>query len=154
MGLLVIGILGQWAFWNSTSRQVAIVMGVVAGLLIWPLIRLSRTIARRLVFGRRADPYAVLTEFSGRVGETYAAEDVLPRMARLLGEGTGAASARVLLLIGSGFEEGARWPLDAMDDADEHVVPVTDRGEELGALAVTMPANDPMNPAKDKLVRD
>ena len=31
---------------------------------------------------------------------------------------------------------------------------MVDRGEELGALAVTMPANDPMNPAKDKLVRD
>jgi signal transduction histidine kinase len=29
-----------------------------------------------------------------------------------------------------------------------------DRGEELGALAANMPANDPLNPAKDKLVRD
>ena len=29
-----------------------------------------------------------------------------------------------------------------------------DRGEDLGALAVSMPANDPMNPSKDKLIRD
>ncbi len=29
-----------------------------------------------------------------------------------------------------------------------------DQGEELGALAVSMPANDPMNPSKEKLIRD
>jgi signal transduction histidine kinase len=34
------------------------------------------------------------------------------------------------------------------------VVEVVDQGEELGALAVSMPASDPMNPAKEKLVRD
>ena len=33
-------------------------------------------------------------------------------------------------------------------------MPVLDAGEELGALAVTMPASDPMNPAKQRLVDD
>ena len=31
---------------------------------------------------------------------------------------------------------------------------VRHQGEELGALAVTMPANDPLDPAKEKLIRD
>lgn len=150
LGLLIVGGLSFFAFGGTTG----VLVGLLAGVLAWPVVRYARSLSRRIVFGRRTDPYEVLTEFSGRVGETYAADDVLPRMARLLAEGTGASSARVLLMIGSRREEGARWPEDAQVEADEFVVPVVDRGEELGALAVTMPANDPMNPAKDKLVRD
>jgi signal transduction histidine kinase len=150
VSLAIVGGLSVFAFGATTG----VMVGLIAGVLAWPVVRYARSTARRIVFGNRADPYAVLTEFSGRVGETYAAEDVLPRMARLLAEGTGANSARVLLVIGSELEEGARWPEGPTATGDEYVVPVTDRGDELGALAVTMPANDPMNPAKDKLVRD
>ena len=39
---------------------------------------------------RRATPYEVLTEFSERVGTSYATEDVLPRMAQVLGGGDGS----------------------------------------------------------------
>ena len=38
--------------------------------------RLQR-VANRLVYGKRATPYEVLSEFSGRVAETYAADEVL-----------------------------------------------------------------------------
>ncbi|HET8526564.1 MAG TPA: sensor histidine kinase, partial [Actinomycetota bacterium] len=150
VGLAVVGAVSFFAFGATTG----VLVGLLAGVLAWPVVRYARSTARRIVFGNRADPYAVLTEFSGRVGGTYAAEDVLPRMARLLAEGTGASSARVLLMIGSELEEGACWPDVSTATGEEHLVPVKDRGEELGALAVTMPANDPMNPAKDKLVDD
>ncbi len=60
--------------------------GIVIGLAVWPLRRVATRIADRLVFGRRATPYQVLSEFSGRVAETYAADDVLERMAQILGE--------------------------------------------------------------------
>jgi signal transduction histidine kinase len=154
VGLLVIGLLGQWAFWEGTSRTTAIVLGVLAGVFVWPLIRLSRRIARRVVFGRRAAPYEVLTEFSEHVGETYSTEDVLPRMAEILATGTGARAARVLLRIGSELREEARWPQVETETGKEHVVPVVDRGEELGALAVSMHASDPINPSKERLIRD
>jgi signal transduction histidine kinase len=154
VGLLVIGLLGQWAFWEGTSRTAAIILGVLAGVLVWPLVRLSRRIARRVVFGRRAAPYEVLTEFSEHVGETYSTEDVLPRMAEILATGTGARAARVLLRIGSELREAARWPQLQTEIREEHVVPVVDRGEELGALAVSMPPSDPMNPSKEGLIRD
>ena len=49
--------------------------------------RAPRRFADRLVYGKRATPYEVLAEFGERLGETYAADDVLPRMARVLGEG-------------------------------------------------------------------
>ena len=116
-----------------------------------PVRRAARSIADRVVYGRRASAYEILTEFSGRVGETYATQDVLPRMALILAEGTGASSARVLLKVGGHLLEVARSGDMA---AQEHLVPVVHQGEELGALAVAMPANDPLDPPRERLVRD
>ena len=116
----------------------------------------ARRLADRIVYGGRATPYEVLSEFSERVAETYAADDVLPRMATVLGEGSGAEQATVWLRIGGEMRAEAVWPAGSSapaglpDDATE----VSHGGETLGALSVRMPANDPMDPAKDKLVRD
>jgi signal transduction histidine kinase len=131
-----------------------LLVGVVVGLLIGPLRRRARRVADRIVYGKRATPYEVLTAFSERVGDTYATEDVLPRMARLLVEGTGATQARVLVRVGSELVEEGRWPDQDLPRAEEHAEPVVDQGDELGALAVSMPPNDPMDPAKEKLIRD
>jgi signal transduction histidine kinase len=129
-------------------------VGVAIGWLIGPLRRRARRVADRIVYGKRATPYEILTAFSERVGHSYATEDVIPRMARLLVDGTGADRARVLVRVGSKLVEQGRWPDDDVQTEGEHREPVIDRGEELGALAVSMPANDPMNPAKEKLIRD
>ncbi|MCI0633058.1 MAG: histidine kinase [Actinobacteria bacterium] len=132
-----------------------LVLGIVIGVLFGPLRRRARRLADRIVYRKRATPYEVLTAFSERIGETYSTEDVLPRMVQVLASGTGATSARVLLRIGSELREVVRWPEEALSDTgDEHVVPVAHLGEELGALAVRMPANDPMDPGKEKLVAD
>ena len=165
MGVFVIYVPGQVALWGG--NEFGVMLGVIAGLLIWPVVRLARRIARRIVFGRRADPYEVLTGFSGRVGETYATEDVLPRMAQMLAQGTGASVARVWLRVGNELRPEAAWPTDAPqagpmglsgdllpDFPDGSAFEVLDGGRLLGALSVTMPASDPMNPAKEKLVRD
>ena len=154
LGLIIIGVAGQVAVWEETNRAVTVLVGVLAGSLIWPLLRLSRRISDRLTFGRRATSYEVLTAFSERVGEAYSTADVLPRMVRVLASGIGASSARVLLHVGTEVHEMARWPEDGMPTPGEHVVPVMDLGEELGALAVSMPPSDPMDPAKEKLIRD
>ncbi len=143
----------------------AIALGL--GIAFRPAMRIGRRVADRVVYGRRATPYEVLTEFSERVGDSYATEDVLPRMAQVLGEGSGAEVARVWLRSGRYLHQAAAWPADAVshdpvsvsDEAtsgppDETTVDVRDRGELLGALSVRMSASDPMNPAKEKLVRD
>jgi signal transduction histidine kinase len=165
VGVFVIYVPGQMALWGG--NELGVMLGVIAGLLIWPVVRLARWAARRIVFGRRADPYEVLTEFSGRMGETYATEDVLPRMAQILAQGTGASVARVWLLVGGELRPEASWPADSPtagplqvsgdllpDFPDESAFDVLDGGRLLGALSVSMPASDPMNPAKEKLVRD
>jgi signal transduction histidine kinase len=145
-----------------------IVVGVVLLAVTFnPVRRTARTIADRVVYGKRATPYEVLTSFSGRVGETYSANDVLPRMARVLAEGVGAGSATVWLRVGGELRPEASWPLEASPRprqlrGDElptieeggHAVEVRDQGELLGALSLVMPASEPMNPAKEALVQD
>jgi signal transduction histidine kinase len=140
---------------------------LLVGFSVWPLWRFARRIADRIVYGGRATPYEVLTEFGQRVGETYSADDVLPRMAELLGQATGATSAHVWIVVGGGFRRVASWPADPSAatlpdpgpiDADPERASgramVRDHGEVLGALSVEMPASDPMSPAKQRIVRD
>ena len=162
----VVGLLGVITSGNESSGSVFIV-ALLLGLAFRPVTRFARRIADRVVYGRRATPYEVLTEFSERVGESYATEDVLGRMAQILGQATGAGSARVWLRLGAELRPAASWPTDAepaaaafvADEAlptieGETVVEVRDRGELLGALSVAMPPSDPMNPSKERLVRD
>jgi signal transduction histidine kinase len=136
---------------NGTERTF-FVIGVVIGTLFGPLRRLARRLADRIVYHTRATPYEVLTEFSGCVGSTYATDDVLPRMAQVLARGAGAASARVLLSVDGEQRVAASFGETA--NGSDFEVTVTHQGEELGALAVTMPANDPIDPAREKLVHD
>src|SRR6266516_2499899 len=70
-------------------------------------------LANRLVYGQRAIPYEVLADFAGRMAGAYAAEDLLPRMASILAEGTAATRADVWLKSGEVFHDGAAWPPDA-----------------------------------------
>jgi signal transduction histidine kinase len=152
---------------GSSDTTLAVIAAVILALAFQPVRGRAGRFADRLVYGRRANPYEVLTEFSSRVGGAYATEDIVPRMAQILGEGAGAASARVWLRVGRELRPGASWPTDgapahvvlidgdAMPRIDgEYAVPVLDRGELLGALSVSMPANDPMTPAKERLVAD
>jgi signal transduction histidine kinase len=161
------GLVTEAASSETETGAVAAALFVV-GVLVWPLWRLARGIADRLVFGGRSTPYDVLTQFSRRVGETYSAEDVLPRMAHVLAKATRAEVARVWVTVGSELRLEASWPKDAPDvpanvtlgdDAvpdlgDEHLIEVHHQGELLGALTVSMPTSDPMNPSKGRLIRD
>jgi signal transduction histidine kinase len=121
-------------------------------------------LANRLVYGERATPYEVLARFGDRVGETYASEDVLPRVARVIAEGTSAAHADVWLRLGDSLTLAASWPASGEEaalpmDAEElpdvdgdRVAPVRHQGELLGAIAVTKPANEPLAPGEAELL--
>jgi signal transduction histidine kinase len=161
----VVGGIG--ALVGSTSNTtLSFVAAAALAVLFQPARERARRIADRLVYGRRATPYEVLAEFSGRVGEAYSTDDVLPRMAQLLAEGTGATSATVWLRVGGEIRPAASWPEGLHEDPlalegdalptfeNQDAVDVRHQGELLGALTVTMPPADPMNPAKEKLVRD
>jgi len=128
----------------------------------------ARRFANRIVYGKRASPYEVLSEFSDRVATSYAADDVLQKMARLVGEGTGAAEAGVWLAAEGRLSASASWPPDSFSRRSIQVVggelpeleevdrayPVRHQGELLGALAVRKPRGEPLTPAEDKLLAD
>jgi len=152
---------------GRNDATVSVIAAVVLALAFQPVRARARRFADRLVFGKRANPYEVLTEFSSRVGGAYATEDVVPRMAQILGEGAGAKVARVWLRVGRELRPSASWPTDATTPSNVTIegdaVPtihgayaagVHDRGELLGALSVEMPASDPMTPDKERLVAD
>jgi signal transduction histidine kinase len=48
----------------------------------------------------------------------------------------------------------ASWPVDAVEAPDDYVSEVRHQGELLGELAVAMPANDPIDRAREQLVQD
>lgn len=169
--LLAATFLGSFLVGGESSRlepTAAMAIGVALGILVMLVVRWARRFADRVVFRERETPYEVLSKFSGRVGETYSLDDVLPRMAILLAKGTGAAIARVWLEVDGELRPIAAYPDDApplapiaadgeelhADDPLTHAFPVRHQGELLGALVVTMPTNDPINPQKEQLVRD
>ncbi|TMK36607.1 MAG: hypothetical protein E6G58_05150 [Actinobacteria bacterium] len=124
----------------------------------------ANRLANRLVFGDRATPYEVLARFGERVGETYASDDVLPRIARVIAEGTAAARSDVWLRLGDRFTLAASWPVsepqgsfaiegDELPPIDaDRVAPVGHQGELLGAIAVTKPASEPLTPGDAELL--
>jgi signal transduction histidine kinase len=162
----VIVVVGVGTVVGRDSPFLTMVVAVVLAVGFQPARARLAHVANRIVYGRRATPYEVLTDFSERVGTSYATEDVLPRMAQVLAEGTGADVARIWLLVGNEFRPAAAWPADAAPAtpvrarpgqfgvAGEVVTEVRDRGELLGALSLRMPASDPMSPSKEKLVKD
>ena len=152
--LLVVGALAVGSGRGLRENPTALVaIGAAIGLAFSPLRRLAARIADRLVFGDRSNPYEVLSEFSGRVGDAYAAEDVLPRMAQVLGMGIGAESAAVWLVSRDTLHPAAVWPADA-DPPAEVLVDVEHRGERLGALSVAMPPTEPLSGARENLMHD
>ena len=142
--------------------------GLVIGGLSWPLWRLARRIGDRLVYGGRTTPSEALNEFRERLSETYASDDVLPRMAAILGQAARASEARVWLRVAGQLRQEAAWPADASVASPvsvvggdlpsfpgvDHAVEIRDRGELLGALTTSFPANDPIDGSRERLVHD
>jgi signal transduction histidine kinase len=157
--LIVVG-LGD-LFAHTLALQIAAT--AIIAIAFQPVRDRANRLANRLVYGHRATPYEVLARFGERVGGTYASEDVLPRVARVIAEGT-AASAEVWLHIGDQLRLTARWPAGEhrppipFDGAalssigGDRVAAVRHQGELLGAIAVSKPLNEPLAPGEAELL--
>ena len=114
VGLAAIALLPAFALGIGSSLSLrSLLLGLSLGLLVWPFRRLASRIADRVVYGTRATPYEVLSEFSDRMAGTYSTDDVLPRMAEILGQGCGAKRAGVWLRVGAEIRLTASWPDEA-----------------------------------------
>jgi signal transduction histidine kinase len=147
------------------SRGNAVLSGIAAAvvaLAFQPVRRWAQRLANRLVYGERATPYEVLSAFSERLANADSVDDVLPRMARLVAEGTGSALVRVWIRVGREFRAVAASPqmgagdasvADAQDLPDE-VFQVRHQGEPLGAITVAVTPNEPMTAEQRRLTAD
>jgi signal transduction histidine kinase len=154
-------VVGLGSFADSPALRIGAT--ALVAIAFQPLRDRANRWANRLVYGARATPYEVLARFGDRVGETYASEDVLPRVARVIAEGTSATRAEVWLRVGSELRMTASWP-DAdprrslpVGDGDlpidgDRVAAVRHHGELLGAIAVHKRASEPLTPGEAELV--
>ncbi|HUH08117.1 MAG TPA: histidine kinase [Egibacteraceae bacterium] len=140
----------------------------IVALAFQPARSRARRLADRLVYGQRATPYEVLSQFAARGSGAYSTEAVLPEMARLVAAGTGAASATVWLRIGDELRPAAAHPPEDASPAPARVAgeeapaipgadiacPVRHDGALLGAVSIRMPASEPASPAHERLIRD
>jgi signal transduction histidine kinase len=155
---------------DQHSVYLSALAAAIVAVAFQPVRQRAAVVANRLVYGRRATPYQVLSEFAHRIGGAYADDDVLPQMARMVAAGTGARRVVVWLRVGGDLRPGATAgdpgevpapvpvpaggaPLRALPDCDTSV-PIRYQGELLGALAIAMPRDEPLRPASAQLVAD
>jgi signal transduction histidine kinase len=157
---------------NQRSPVLAALAAALVAVAFQPAWQRARRLANRVVYGRRATPYQVLSDFARRIGGAYASEEVLPQMAQIVAAGTGAEQVVVWLRVGDELRPEAcsgdnpdAGPLSAdalpvdgqamplLPDAD-FGVPVVHQGELLGAIAVKTAKDDPLRPAGRQLVAD
>src|SRR6266480_1712746 len=94
---LVVGV-GTLAGGRDSPLLAALAAAVVA-VAFQPARQRAGRLANRVVYGRRATPYQVLSDFARRIGGAYADEDVLPQMAHIVAEGSGAERVVVWLRV-------------------------------------------------------
>jgi signal transduction histidine kinase len=162
---------------NRHSVLLAALAAAVVAVAFQPVRQWAGRLANRVVYGRRATPYQVLSDFARRIGGAYADEDVLPQMAHIVEDGTGAERVVVWLRVDDELHpvassdgsphaappQAEALPVEAlpadgramppMPGADLSV-PVVHQGELLGAISVKMPRGEPLRPAGEQLVTD
>jgi signal transduction histidine kinase len=150
---------------NTRSPLLTAIAAAVIAVVFQPIRQRAGRLANRIVYGKRATPYEVLSDFAERMAGAYAVEDVLPRTARMLAEGTGAIRSDVWLLVGSELQAKGSWPATgvkripligngSIEVPGAAAVPVRYQGEVLGALSVQKAPGDPITSAERKLLDD
>jgi signal transduction histidine kinase len=152
---------------NQRSPLLAALAAAVVAVAFQPVRQWAGRLANRVVYGRRATPYQVLSAFARRIGGTYSSQEVLPQMAQTVAAGTGAEQVVVWLRVddqlrpeasSDGSPHAGPLPVEGhqlpqLPDSDTGV-PVVHQGELLGAISVQMPKDEPLRPAEQQLVAD
>ena len=171
-GVYVLVVAGLGSILGSGAQPnvaLSVLATAIVAVAFQPVREGVERLANRLVYGKRATPYEVLSQFTARVSARYASEEILPRMAQVLAEGTGAARADVWLRVGDHIAPTASWPPGDRSAASSigltgeglpdipgvtRVAPVRHQGELLGALSISKRPGEPLTPVEDNLLKD
>jgi signal transduction histidine kinase len=164
---IVVGIGSLVGGSGRANLFLSVLATAIVGVAFQPVFGRARRLANRLVYGKRATPYEVLSDLSEHLADTYANEDLLPRMARTLAQATGATRVEVWLRAASEIRSAAVWPPDSPPShptavigqllpriGTDYAVAVRHQGELLGALSLARRAGQSLTPMEQKLVAD
>jgi len=157
---------------QQDSPVLTIAAAVAIALLFHPARQRARRVANRLVYGERATPYQVLSDFAEDMAGQLDYDKVVDRMVTVLAGATGATRAEAWIRVGAELRPMTIWPagsappaalpLAARPPDDGHLpafggvtraVAVRHGNELLGALALQKPTNEPLTAAEDKLLQ-
>ena len=169
--VIVVGIGTLVGSRGEPNLLLSIVATALIAVAFQPARERSRRLANRMVYGRRASPYEVLSAFSHAMAGA-STDDSLLRMARLVVEATGALRATVWLRLGEVLQAQASWPQAGplpepislegrgveealtMTQPGSRTFSVGDEDDLLGALTVTVSPREPLTPGSEQLIAD
>ena len=164
---LVVGVAALLGRTGQPNVALQIAAMATVAVAFQPVRERAQRFANRVVYGKRATPYEVLSGIARRAGDTFATEEVLPRMARIIAEGTGAARVDVWLRSDDLLVPAASWPVDAGPvsstrlDGDAlpelpaaRTVAIRHQGELLGTITVDKPRGEQLTGPEVRLLDD
>ncbi len=163
-GVYVAAVVGVGSLLGDEESHPWLSIGATAlvALAFEPLRERLQGLANRLVYGKRATPYQVLSDFSRKI--TASDEELLEQVARSLAEGTSATQAAVWIGQDGAIHRTATWPqqaevASAASASDISSIPGVDLtrpvvhdGEPLGALTLTAARGQSLLPTDEKLL--
>jgi len=153
---------------GGSNPLLTVAAAVVIALVFQPLRQRARRLANRLVYGERATPYQVLSDFAAGMAGQLDLAGALDRMVSLLGGATGAARVEAWIRVGAELRPAAAWPRGSAPSAvvelngtaglpapgaSARMVPVRHGDELLGAISLSKPPSEPLTGTEDSLVR-
>ena len=163
-------VLGIGALVGSDSDPLlTVAAAVVIALVFQPLRQRASLLANRLVYGERATPYQVLSDFAAGMAGQLDLGDALDRMVSLLGGAAGASRVEAWIRVGAELRPGAVWPagsapsaavelngareLPVLDPGARAVVPVRHGEDLLGAISLSKPPSEALTSTEDSLLQ-
>jgi signal transduction histidine kinase len=159
--------LGSTLQGQSDNNMLVYSAAAVVAVGFQPIRSRVDRLADRVVYGKRATPFDVLTDLTHRMSDAYSVQNVLPKMVEAIASATGATRVVVWVRFDGELRPGAVWPSDqhanpvpvdvnggvATLQGWDRVYPVVQRDELLGAITLFERPSDPIIPAKERLIK-
>ena len=165
---LVVGIGQAIGQQGRAGFGLSVLATAVVAVAFQPVRERVQRLANRLVYGKRATPYEALSAFADQIGATVPADELLPHLARVLAEATGAVWTQVWLADGGRLRPEAACPVGNPVQPPPQPIALPPRGlpdlpgattafevshggERLGALTLAKRPGEALTPIERRL---
>jgi signal transduction histidine kinase len=157
---------------SGSDPLLTVAAAVVIALVFQPLRQRASRLANRMVYGERATPYQVLSDFAADMAGQLDLGGALDRMVSLLGGASGASRVEAWIRVGAELRPSAVWPGGSAPstaaelngasggaaglpvlDPGARVVPVRHGDDLLGAISLSKPPSEPLTGTEDSLLQ-